>query len=800
VGKSARRKRESPPGPAPTATAPPAAAASRDRAWLPILLLLALVAIAYAPVRQAEFVNYDDYHYVVENAHVSTGTTPANVWWAFTAFAAGNWHPLTWLSHQLDCQFFGLRPAGHHVVNVLLHGLNAAVLLLVLRALTGSLWRSAVVAALFAVHPLNVESVAWVSERKNVLSTLLWLLTMGAYAGYARLPSRRRYAVVASLLALGLMSKPMVVTLPCVLLLLDYWPLGRFRPDAPDARASALALVREKLPLFALAAAGSMLTMAAQRAAGAVTSLDQVPLTWRLGNAVASYAAYLWKAAWPVGLAVFYPHPGSRLPVERLVVAAATLALLSLLVAWAGRPGRKPYLAVGWLWYLGTLVPVIGIVQVGSQAMADRYAYVPLLGVFVALVWGLADLVPAPRVWGALALAATAALTAATHRQAGLWHDSMALFEHARDVTRNNYVAYTNLGLAYNKQKRWEEAIRHFDRALKIQPHSAEAYGHRGLALARMGRLDDAIASLEKALEIYPKSEHAHNNLGIAYRKRDPEKALGHLRQAVALAPEFAEAWINLGAVLLERKQPEDARKAFDTALRLEPGSAVTLFRLGSVRLEHGDLDQAVAEFDAALRIDPTHADAHNSLGVARLRQGNPAGALVEFETALRLEPQHADAHSNLALALMRTGKLPQATAEFEQALRLNPRHADAHASLGALLAQSGRLDEAVPHFRAAVEADPENVVARNNLGAALLQQGDPAGAIEQLSAAIQANPANADAQSNLGVALLQQGRVPEAAEHLRLAVRAAPEHKNAREQLARAEAALAQRPRTPAR
>ncbi|MBI3932699.1 MAG: tetratricopeptide repeat protein [Acidobacteria bacterium] len=760
--------------------APPPAPGGRGLLLAAVLLVAATIAV-YAPVRGFEFVNYDDYHYVIENPRVATGLSARNLAWAWTAFHAGNWHPLTWISHQVDCALYALEPGGHHLTNLVLHAANAVLLLLALFALTGSVGRSAAVAALFALHPLNVESVAWVSERKNVLSTLFWIATMWAWAAYARQPSRRRYVLVAVLLALGLAAKPMVVTLPCVLLLLDVWPLGRWHWSRPDARGAALGLVREKLPLFGLVLLSSALTVAAQKGAGAVTSLTAVPLEARLTNALVAYVRYLEKMFWPDSLSAFYPHPGLSLGAAEVGGAALLLVALSFV---ASKARGAPYLLVGWLWYLGTMVPVIGLVQVGSQSMADRYAYVPLLGPFVALVWGLADLAAARRATPALAalgLAVLAALGVAAHRQVGHWRSSLALFEHARAVTRDNYVAFTNLGLAYNKEKRWDDAIASFRRALRIQPRSAEAWGHMGLAFAKKGKTDEAIEALSKALAIYPDSLHAHNNLGVALRRRDPARAVDHLRRALVLDPEFAEAHVNLGAAFFEAGDEAGARRAFDDALALAPDAAATQFRVGSVYLERGMLAEADVHLDEALRLDPRHADAHNSRGVVLLRQGSLEPAAAEFRRTLTLVPDHADAHANLGTLLYRQGRGDGAVAELEAALRLAPEHADAHATLGAILAQSGRLAEAVPHFTRAVEADPENVVARNNLGAALLQRGDVDGALEHLRRAVARDPRHADARSNLGVALLQKGDVAGAEAQFRAALESAPGHKNAR-------------------
>jgi tetratricopeptide (TPR) repeat protein len=757
---------------------------------VPAAAVFVLALAVYAPVRSAEFVNYDDYHYVLENSHVSTGLTLKNAWWAFSAFAAGNWHPITWISHQLDCSLFGLEPLGPHVVNVLLHATNATLLLLVLFAMTGALWPSVFVAALFAAHPLNVESVAWVSERKNVLSTLLWIGTMGTYLRYTRRPSFTTYAGVALALTLGLLAKPMVVTLPAVLLLLDWWPLRRFDPDAADAAHRLVVLVREKLPLVLLSIASSVVTVAAQSNAGAMTTLGQVPAAARIANAAVSYCRYLAHMVWPAGLAVFYPHPVHALSVATIALAAALL-ILATLGAWALR--TKPYYPVGWLWYLGTMVPVIGLVQVGSQAMADRYAYVPLVGIFAAIAWAAGDFVtarPAARPFAFVGAAGIVlALATLTYRQAGYWCSSIDLFEHAQAVTRGNYVAYTNLGLAYNKQKKWDVAISYFERALAVQPRSAEALGHMGLALARIGRVDEAIKALSKAIEIYPDSIQGHNNLGVALKRRDPDRAIEHFRRAAELDPDLAEARINLAAALLDKGQADEARRYFDEAVAIDPTAAPTHFRMASVFLDRGDLDRATAELEKVLAVEPSHMDAHNSKGVVKLRKGDLDGAIAEFRWVLSREPEHADAHSNLGTALYRKGQVAEGMAELEEAIKRNPHQADAHATLGAALARSGRLDEALEHFKKAVDSDPDNGVAQNNLGAALIERGDFDGAREHLLLAIKAAPRSADAHSNLGTALLQKGDLSGAIVQFQAALEIAPEHKNARDSLARAQA-----------
>lgn len=451
-------------------------------------LLLALGTLAlYSPVRKAEFVNYDDFDYVVRNAHVTAGLHWKTFTWAWTAIAAANWHPLTWLSHALDCQLYGLKPAGHHITSLVLHVINVLLLFLLLWRATGATGRSLLVAALFAVHPFNVESVAWVSERKNVLSTLLFLLALGAYGWYARKPEVKRYLVLTVLFVLGLSAKPMVITLPFVLLLLDYWPLKRIagweQAATPKGRKNRRAqvavapsnaafpvtqaplsrLILEKTPLLVFCAGSAVITVIAQRSVGALRSLETYTLSIRLVNSLFGYAMYVWKAFWPTRLAVLYPHPGPTLPDWQWMLATVFLIAVSVLV-WKWGP-RRPYLITGWLWYLGTLVPVIGLVQVGQQARADRYAYVPLLGIFVMIVWGLADLADAREIktqWRtATAAVILIAFSLVTRRQIGYWHDSEALWTRTEALTENNLVAEDIMSKSLLGMGRAEEALPH---------------------------------------------------------------------------------------------------------------------------------------------------------------------------------------------------------------------------------------------------------------------------------------------------------------------------------------------------
>ncbi|MDA2938652.1 tetratricopeptide repeat protein, partial [Acidobacteria bacterium AH-259-A15] len=513
------------------------------------LLLIIVPLLVYAPVRDYPFVNYDDDIYVTGVEQVRGGLTWENVRWAMTNLEAAFWHPLTWLSHLLDGQLFGLNPAGHHLTSLFLHVANAVLLFWVLERMTGALWCSGFVAALFALHPLNVESVAWVAERKNVLSTLFWLLTMAAYVGYVRKPGWKRYLGVMGVFVLGLMAKPMLVTLPCVLLLLDYWPLGRLGKDWKELRERLPRLVLEKVALLVPVAAVSVLAVQAQSQFGALSPSQGLALGVRLANAVVSYGLYFKKMVWPTDLAVFYPHPGSSLKAWWVVLAAVVLVGISLGVWW--RRQSSQYLVVGWLWYLGTLLPVSGLIQVGSHAMADRHAYVPLVGLFIMVAWGAAEIAESAhlrRKWlpGA-GVCMVMVLVILTRVQLSHWRSSTTLFEHALRTTTNNHVAHNNLGTALGEKGKLKEAIRHFSSAVNINPNYLDAHINLGSALARQGRLDEAIGWYRRAIQLAPDHAVIHNNLGLALMEKGEVKdAIHHFSEAIKIKPDYREAQDNL--------------------------------------------------------------------------------------------------------------------------------------------------------------------------------------------------------------------------------------------------------------
>ena len=586
------------------------------------LFLIAATLVVYNRVNQNSFVNFDDDRYITENAHVRAGLTWGTIRWAFSSLEQANWHPLTWLSHALDCQLFRLNPDGHHYVNLLLHAVNAMLLFLILQRATGFTWRSFAVAALFALHPINVESVAWASERKNVLSMLFFLLALGAYGWYVRKPELRRYLVLAALFALGLMAKPQVITFPLVLLLWDYWPLGRVGSthefSNKVAQRGFSSLVIEKLPLFALSAASAIITMKAQSAGGAVRSEIEYPFAVRFGNALLAYARYLGKAVWPSHLAAMYPHPGESLQAWQAVAAALLLGFISAGV-WAAR--RRRYLLVGWLWFLGTLVPMIGLVQVGGQSMADRYAYLPLIGLFVMIAWGVADWAQhkhLPTRWlGIPTVLVLLIFSLLTHRQLAYWHDSITLWSHALEVTSRNFVAEDSLGGALVNEGQYEQAIPHFRSAVEINAH--DPLGHLNIC-AYEQQHENFMQAIEHCRMVLRFTRdtglqaNAYTNLGGAYRKiGDPSHAKASYEAALGLAPQNSTALMGMGLLAQSRGDFTEVIREYSQTVTAQP-SDVAYLLLARVLEQIGRVKEARAARDEAGRISSDISQAEQNV------------------------------------------------------------------------------------------------------------------------------------------------------------------------------------------
>ena len=595
--------------------------------WICLFLVLSIIVVYYQ-VSTFDFINYDTQKYVYNNRYVKAGLTANGISWAFTTTYFSNWHPLTWLSHMLDVQLYGLNPGRHHLTNLLLHIANALLLFGVLKRMTGDLWQCGCVAALFALHPLHVESVAWVAERKDLLSTLFGLLALGFYLRYVAYRGIGRYLLVLLFFILGLTAKPMIVTLPFVLLLLDYWPLQRYQfqivkrvGNAAKQSDTYFFLVVEKIPFFIISAGSCLVTLYAQTAGGSVGSIDSYPLNLRISNALISYMSYIVKLIWPVKLSAIYPYNWG-LPVWQVWAAFFFITGISWLAIKYYQ--SKPWFLVGWLWYLGTLVPVIGLVQVGMQAMADRYTYIPLIGIYIIIAWGLRDLLARWRYrkvgFIAIVMAMVSVLMVVSWQQIGYWKNSVTLFKRAVEVTEANYMAYNNIGQGLLMTGKAGEAIKHFKKSLEINPRSAIAHFNLGLALSEQGSLKEGLQSCA---------------------------------EAVRVKSDFAEAYNCQGKAQLRLGMP----------------------------------DQAVLSFLQAIRINPEYAEAYNNLGNAHYRLGKPDKALPDYLQAIRINPQYADAYNNAGAALIRMGRSHKAVAFFKEAIRIDPDYIEAQNNLSSVLA-----------------------------------------------------------------------------------------------------------------
>ena len=627
-------------------------------ALVSLLVVLATLAV-YGQARNDDFIGLDDSMYVFENDHVRKGLTGEGVAWSFTNTISGMWIPLTWLSFMAGSQFYGISPGWHHLTNVFIHLANALLLFFLLKRMTDDFWPSGLVAALFALHPIHVESVAWISERKDVLSALFLFLTIWAYADYAKKPSLRGYVLVFLFFLFGLMTKPMLVTVPFLLILLDYWPLKRFRPDhiftvhGKAERRRFLQLVFEKLPLIVVAVTASAVTFAAHQKAGGIYTLEALPVDVRMTNICVSYLKYVGKFFYPVHLAVFYPHPHSA---SWLKVIAALLLLGGISWLFARNARKYPYLFVGWFWYLGMLVPVIGIVHAGSQGMADRFVYIPFIGLYIAVAWGIPQLFgnwPHRRSCLAILSAVSLSILAAlSWHQVRYWQNSLTLFGHTLRYTSNNWLIEGSLANALEKKGRTDEAILLYKEALHIEPDYWDAHYNLGNALEKKGRTDEAIKHYLQALRIRPDYEEAHNNLGVALDKTGrTNEAIKQYLEALRIQPDYAEAHNNLGVAFAKKGRTNEAIKQYIEALQIQPDYAEAYNNLGNALRKKGRTDDAIRQYLEALRIRPDYEEAHNNLGIALIQQGKIEEAIHHFREAVRIDQDYADARHNLEAA-----------------------------------------------------------------------------------------------------------------------------------------------------
>ncbi len=644
-------------------------ASSRKYIYLICGFLVLATVGGYWQVYDYEFINYDDDEYVTENPHVSGGFSSNSVVWAFTTSRGGNWHPLTWLSHMADCQLFGLNAGAHHLVNLFFHVANALLLFLILQKMTGAIWCSGFVAAAFALHPLRVESVAWVSERKDVLSVFFWFLTMWAYIRYVKCPGAGRYALILLFFALGLMAKPMLVTLPFVLLLVDYWPLERLSKRS----------VLEKIPLLVLVAVSSLVTVFIE----VVIPQELIGLKVRVANAFISYSGYIGKMIWPSGLGLFYPHPVEA--TSMLVASASAIVLVIITVRIVRFGGGRKYLLTGWLWYIVTLVPVIGLVQIGKQAMADRYTYLPSIGLFIMAAWGASEVSVKLRhrkiVLGVTAGIVLAAMLICTRLQLRHWQNGFALFTHTLGVTENNYVMHNNLGIEFKSQGRFDEAIEQFGKSIKIKSNYAKAHNNLGNVLQAKGKYDEAISHYRYALKVIPDDAKLHNNLGFALKSQGKsDEAIEHYRQALKINPNFAASHKGLADILAA--SPEK-------------------------------IDEAISHYHKALELVPYWPSTHYDLGITYVMAGRTEDAVKHLKEALRQRPDWPRALNSLAWILA-THPLVEDRSEAiglaERAAELtNYKDASVLDTLAAAYASAGEFNKAVETAQRAIEVAGES-------------------------------------------------------------------------------------------
>jgi protein O-mannosyl-transferase len=644
------------------------------------IFITASLLTIYMQALQHEFINYDDNEYVFENRLVQQGLTPKTILKAFSVETAGNWHPITILSHMLDCHIHGLKAGRHILTNILLHTLNSILLFLLMKKMTGYLWETALVAMLFALHPIHVESVAWVSERKDLLSMLFWLLTVWSYARYVNSRGAKNYFLIFIFLSLGLMTKPMLVTLPFVLLLFDFWPLNRYKAS----NTSILSLLYEKIPLFIPVIASCILTLKYQKAGSAVKSLLSYPLHIRIENAVVAYVTYIGKIFCPINLSVFYPHPGKP-AFWQVATSLSILALITFLSLYYHK--KRPWLFSGWFLFTGMLVPVIGLVQVGSQALADRYTYIPSIGIFIMIVWAGAEFISSCRYKKTILAVSIpiiiSILLLLSRQQTGYWKNSTTLFKHALEVTEQNYLAHNNLGLALKQKGRTLEAIKHYQKSLLIQP---------GYVLA-------------------------HNNLGVALLETGKTReAVNHFSLAIKLMPDFIESHINLASSLLDMGEPEKAAEQCRKAIKLNPNKNELFIVFGDSLSALGEIDEAAIQYKKALKLNSDSAKAHNHFGAFLIKNNKIDKALFHFKAAAKINPDDENFKANLKTTIQAKNRLESAIEKKVKQLQKKPIDPASHTELGHLYKKIGDIDAGLTHHKKALAIDPDFIPALNAL------------------------------------------------------------------------------------
>ncbi|MBM4305647.1 MAG: tetratricopeptide repeat protein [Deltaproteobacteria bacterium] len=666
------------------------------------LFLILITLAAYWKVQHNDFINLDDNLYITDNPYIKKGWTTDNLLWAFTNAHACHWHPMTWLSHMLDVELFGLHPGGHHMVSLIFHVVNSLLLFFLFQKMTGEVWKCALIAGLFALHPLRVESIAWAAERKDVLSVFFFFLTIYTYLHYIEKIKFRRYLLTLLSFAMALMSKPMVVTLPFVLLLLDYWPLGRFQSKKKERWHPMIQLTIEKIPFFLFTFVMSIFTVVNHLQGGAVTPFDKLPFSIRIGNAFISYIRYIWKMLCPNELAVFYPHP-IHLPLWEVIGAILLIIFITIVVIAFRR--EHPYLAIGWFWYLGTLIPVIGLVQAGTQAMADRFTYIPMVGLFLMISFGIPNifmrrgftriiLIPSG-IFIFLILAILSAI------QVGRWQNSVTLFTHTLNVTSNNYLIHNNLGVTLMRQGKYPEALFHLKKAMEIKPNYADAYHNLGTLLLLQGNEKEALDHFTLALEYNPKKAETHSSIGGILAKQEKFKeALFHFSEAVRLNKEDGEAHYNLGTILLQQGKTQEGVYYLNQSLETLPENPKTHHNLGLAFESMGKFEKAVEHYRKSLRIDSKNADTHFCLASLFSKQGRGEDAIFHLNETIKLNPGDSEAHYLLGNIFLAQNKYEEAISPLMEAARINPNHGKAHFALGEIYLSMGKKELALRQYQ----------------------------------------------------------------------------------------------------
>jgi tetratricopeptide (TPR) repeat protein len=735
-----------------------------------ICLCLVVVTLSiYWQDRHHDFIDFDDDIYVTSNRYVRDGLTLDGLKWSWANNKENRtyWHPLTWLSHMSDVQMFGVNAGYSLIINMFLHILNSLLLFFVLRRWTTSVWPAAIVAALFSIHPIGVESVAWVAARKNLLSSLFWILTLLTYGYYAARPGAGRYLAVLLCFILGLMAKPMLVTLPFVLLLMDYWPLGRLTLEKTGgfSHVSLVRLVIEKSPLLVLSALSISLSMSSLEGHDSFTPYGAIPIGLRIGNVLVSYIAYIGKLFWPIELSVYYPFP-KDIPLWQPAGALLILMGITWVVWWLRR--ERPYLIVGWLWYLGTLLPVIGLVQAGLwPAMADRFAYIPFIGLYIMIGWGSVVVFGGwlnPRIFCVLFASLMILLAARAWRQVTYWENSLTLFRRAIELDESNIIAHNNIGKSLIESGRVSEAVKHYKIALNHDPNYASAHISLGYALSIQGKIDDSVSHLLAALRINPHKANAHYLLGdILSQQGRFQEAIRHYGKAIEIEPEYFEAHNNLANLLADQGRLDDAVRHYKKALLINPRYAKAYNNIGSALFRKNRVNEAVHNYRLAINFKPDYAEAHNNLGVALKKQGQLDKAVIHYQRALKLMPKYGEAHFNLGLALEYTGDIEAAVIHFEEALRIKPDDGQIKQQREKTRAELNVINAEIETLKASAASHSASPDVHINLGDLFKKKGDLKSATAQYRKALVHNRRFVPALEKLGIIYATGGQFDKA-------------------------------------